>query len=205
MTPTQQQHARSARAKIGSNVPRRFNAGKPAVVAAPRPFTRAATPPGAVPINTSDRTAGGPAHRASGAKRARCTAGHGTGTPFIPTAADISARRSARGSSRPSGCSHRSSTATGIRAPAATECRRVHRASRCTAGCSTGWPAAVIPAAAATRPVTSIPVFVHHAPAVPAAPAAPVVRAPIVRAPAPVPPPVRPAAVAVPAQVRPGG
>ncbi len=57
MTPTQQQHAQVAgqdRRNLAT-----VNAGKPAVVAAPHPFTHAATPAGAVPVTTNDRSAGG--------------------------------------------------------------------------------------------------------------------------------------------------
>jgi hypothetical protein len=56
MTAPQRQHAQVAggdRRNLAT-----VNAGKPAVVVAPRPYTRAAKPAGFVPVTTNDRTAG---------------------------------------------------------------------------------------------------------------------------------------------------
>jgi hypothetical protein len=222
MTPPQQQHAQVAgqdRRNLAT-----VNAGKPPVVAVPSPFTRAAKPAGAVPVTTNDRSAGGqliarppvtsrvapttvappvaaPARPAfvrppaQAPARPAAVAPAAVAPPAAAPARPAFVRPPAQAPARPAAVAP-----AAVAPPAAAPARPAFVRPQAQAPAR---PAAVMPPAAATRPVTSIPVFVHHAPAVPVAPVAPAVRPVTVRPPAAVAAPARPAAVAAPAPVRP--
>ena len=124
MTPPQQQHAQVAgqdRRNLAT-----VNAGKPPVVVAPHPFTRTAQPAGAVPVTTTDRSAG---NQLIARPRANAPARAAVAAP-----------------------------------PVAAPARPAYVRPQ------PGRPVPVVAPAQATRPVTSIPVYVHHAPVAPAAP-----------------------------------
>jgi hypothetical protein len=158
MTAPQQEHAQVAgqdRRNLAT-----VNAGKPPVVVVPRPFTRAAKPAGAVPVTTSDRSAGG-----------QLIARPAAYAPVAPRRAIAPAAAPARPAA----------VAAPVAAPARPAFVRPQAPAR---------PAAVAPQAQAIRPVTSMPVYVHHAPVMPVAQAMPARQA-MVR-----PVPVRPVAAA---------
>ena len=134
MTTPQRQHAQVAgqdRRNLAT-----VNAGKPPVVVAPHPFTRAAKPAGFVPVTTSDRSAG---------------------QQLI------------------------------ARPPVAQQVRPAIAARARPAFVAPARPAVVAPVPVpAARAVVNAPVYVHHAPVMPAAPAIPAARPAMVRPAAPV-------------------
>jgi hypothetical protein len=169
MTAPQKQHAQVAgqdRRNLAT-----VNAGKPPVVAAPRPFTRAAKPAGFVPVTTTDRAAGQQLI-------ARPVARPAMAAPARPAAV----ARPAAASARPPVVAPPARPAV-VAPPAAVAPAR---------------PAAVARPVPVARPVVNAPVYVHHAPVVPAAAAMPAARPAMVRnvMPAARPAMVRPAAAA---------
>jgi hypothetical protein len=209
MTAPQVQHAQVAgqdRRNLAT-----VNAGKPAVVVAPHPFTSAAKPAGFAPVTTNDRSAGQqliarpPAAPHAIAPAARPAA---VAAPARPAYAAPAARPAVVAPARPAYAAPAARPAVvapaarpAVVAPAARPAV-VAPAARPAYVAPAARPAVVAPAARpayvapAARPVTNAPVYVHHAPVIPAVPAAP--------AAAPARPAfVRPAAVPAPAAARP--